>query len=130
LTNIHTAPAEGNFRNTNEKAIKPQTVADYNRHMGYVDKVERMANTYSIKRCTRKWTKKLFFHQSDLAILNSYIFFSSLGGKKMSHRDFRNTLMRDLLAQAGYERRMQGPRGRPPTVVTQEKRDAVHDKGH
>ena len=34
LTNIHDPPAEGNFCNKNGKAIKPQIVADYNRHMG------------------------------------------------------------------------------------------------
>jgi len=29
-------------------AIKPQIVADYKRHLGYVDKGDRMANSYSI----------------------------------------------------------------------------------
>jgi hypothetical protein len=82
LTNKHDAPAEGNFCDTNGKAIKPQIVVDYNHHMGYVDKRDRMANSYSINRRTWKWTKKLFFHLFDLAILNSYILFSSLGGKK------------------------------------------------
>jgi len=91
LTNIHDAPAEGNFCDNDGKATKPQIVADYNRHMGYVDKGDRMTNSYSINRCTWKWTKKLFFHLFDLAILNSYILFSSLGGKKILHRDFRNT---------------------------------------
>ena len=38
LTNIHNAPAEGNFCNERGKAIKPQIVVDYNHHMGYVDK--------------------------------------------------------------------------------------------
>jgi len=42
LTNIHDAPAEGNFCNNNGKAIKPQIVADYNRHMVYVDKGDRL----------------------------------------------------------------------------------------
>ena len=37
LTDIHYAPAEDNFCDTNGKAIKPQIVADYNRHMGYVE---------------------------------------------------------------------------------------------
>jgi len=37
LNNIHDPSAEGNFRNSNGKAIKPQIVADYNRHMGYVE---------------------------------------------------------------------------------------------
>ena len=76
LTNIHDPPAEGNFCDDNGKAIKPQIVADYNRHIGYVDKGE----TYSINCRTWKWTKKLFFHLFHLAILNSYILFSSIGG--------------------------------------------------
>jgi hypothetical protein len=79
LTNIHDPPAEGNFCDSNGKAIKPQIVADYNCHMGYVDKGDRMANSYSTNRRTWKWTKKLFFHLFDLAILNSCILFSSLG---------------------------------------------------
>jgi len=47
FTNIHNAPAEGNFCNERGKAIKPQIVMDYHHHMGYVDKGDRMANSYS-----------------------------------------------------------------------------------
>jgi len=54
LTNIHDPPEEGNFCNNNGKAIKPQIVADYNRHMGYVYKGDRIANSYSINRRTWK----------------------------------------------------------------------------
>ena len=54
LTNIHDAPAEVKFCETNGKAIKPQIVGDYNRHMGYVDEGDRMANSYSINRSTWK----------------------------------------------------------------------------
>jgi len=50
--------------------------------MGYVDKGDRMANSYSINSRTWKWTKKLFFNLFDLPIRNSYIFFSSLGVRK------------------------------------------------
>ena len=82
LTNFHDPPAKGNFCYNSGKAIKPQIVADYNRHVGYVDMGDRMATSYSIKRHTWKWTKKFFFHLFDMAILNSYILFSSLGGKK------------------------------------------------
>ena len=77
LTNIHSAPAEDNFCNEGGKAIKPQIMMDYNNHMGYVDKGDKMANSYSISRRTFKWTKKLFFHLLDLTILNSYILHSS-----------------------------------------------------
>jgi hypothetical protein len=45
LTNIHNAQAEGNFCNVRGKALKPQIVMDYNHHMGYVDKDDRV--TYS-----------------------------------------------------------------------------------
>jgi len=88
LTNIHSAPADGNFYSEGGKAIKTQIVMDYNYHMGYVDKGDRMVNSSSIRRRTFKWMKKLFFHLLDLAILNSYILHSSCGGKKMSHRNF------------------------------------------
>jgi len=118
FTNIHDPPAEGNFCD-NGKAIKPQIVADYNCHIGYVDKGDRMANSYSINHRAWKWTKKLFFHLFDLAILNSYILFSSVGGKKISNSDFQNTLLGNLLAHAGHERNVQRPIGRSPAAATQ-----------
>jgi len=88
LTNIHDPPREGNYCDEHGNAIKPTIVADYNRHMGYVDNTDRMANSYTASRRTWKWIKKLFFHLLDLAIVNSYILLSSCGGKKISHRDF------------------------------------------
>jgi len=97
-----------------EENPKPHIVMDNNHPMGYVDEGDRMANSYSTSRRTFKWTKKLFFHLFDLAILNSYIFRSSCGGKKVSHRDFRFTLVRNMLAYVGTERRVPRPLGRPP----------------
>jgi hypothetical protein len=61
LTNIHNPPAEGNFNNGKENTIKPHTVEEYNCHMGYVDKGDRMVNSYSISHCIWKWMKKLIF---------------------------------------------------------------------
>jgi hypothetical protein len=109
LTNIHDAPAKGNFCDGNGKATKAQIVAEYSRHMGFVDKEDRMAKSYSICQRTLKWTKKLFFHLLELAILNSYILLSSCGGKKISHRDFGVILVRNMLAQAGYQRTVPRP---------------------
>jgi len=62
--------------------------------------------------------KRLFFRLLDLAILNSYILFSSLAGKKISHRDFRNTVLGNLLAHAGHKWNVQRPIGRPPAAAT------------
>jgi hypothetical protein len=78
-----------------------------------------MANSYSICRRTLKWKKKLFFHLLDVANLNSYILLSSCGSKKISHRDFRFTLVRNMLAQAGYQRTVPRPLGRRPSAAAQ-----------
>jgi hypothetical protein len=103
LKNIHDAPTEDNFCDTSGKAIKAQTVVEYSRDVGYVDKGDGMANCYSIGCRTWKWTKKLFFGLLDLAILKSFILLLSCGGKKISHRDFQFTPMRKMLAHARQE---------------------------
>ena len=113
LTNIHAAPAEGNFRNEGGKAVTPLIVADYEHHMRCVHEGNLKANNYTISRRRWKWTKKLFFHLLDLAILNSYILLSSCGGKKISHSSFRNALVMGMLAYAGQVRQLERPMGRP-----------------
>jgi hypothetical protein len=117
LTNIHDPPAEGNFCDESGNALKPAIVADYNRHMGYVDKGDRMTNSYSISRRTWKWTKKLFFHLLDQTILNSHILLKSCGSN-ISHRDFRLTLVRNMVELAGPQPRPLQPVGRPSALVT------------
>ena len=59
-TNMHSPQAEGNFCDESGHAVKPRVIEDYNTHMGYVDKSDRMVNSYGIARRTWKWTKKLF----------------------------------------------------------------------
>jgi hypothetical protein len=88
LKNIHNAPAEGNFCDSNRKAIKPHIVADYSRHRFLVDKGDRMAHS----RRTFKWTKTLFFHLFDLAILNSCILLSSCGERTFRIEIFNSPL--------------------------------------
>jgi hypothetical protein len=57
-----------------------------------------MVNSYGIARRTWKWTKKLFFHFLDMTILNAYLLYKSCGGK-MTHKKFREILVRVLIAQ-------------------------------
>jgi hypothetical protein len=97
FTDIHNPPAKGNFCDEKGNAVKPLAVEDYDHYMGYVDKGDWMANSYSVSRRTWKWTKKLFFHLLDLAILNNYILLSSCGGKKTSHTKSRLVLERNML---------------------------------
>ena len=72
LTNMHALPVEGNFTDESGQAIRPRVVEDYNPHMGFVDKSDRMVNSYGIARRTWKWTKKLFFHLTDMTILTHF----------------------------------------------------------
>jgi hypothetical protein len=81
LTNMHSPPVDGNFRDESAHAVKPQVIEDYNAHMGYVDKPDRMVNSYGIAWRTWKWTKKLFFHFLDMTILNACLLHKSCGGK-------------------------------------------------
>jgi hypothetical protein len=94
LTNTHNPSAEGNFSNNNGNALKPAIVEDYNRHMGYVEKGDRMANTLLAATIGNE-QKKTYFHLLDLTILNSYILFSSCG-EKISRREFCPCLIRDM----------------------------------
>jgi len=100
LTNMDPPPVEGNFCDDSKRAVKPQIVAWYNRHMGYIDNPNRMANSYSMCRRNFKWTTKLFFHLLDLTVLNSWILLSSCGAKCI-HRDFKFLLVRNLIEEAG-----------------------------
>ena len=54
LKNIHDPPREGNYWDEHGNAIKPANVADYKRHMGYVDNTDRMANSYTASHRTWK----------------------------------------------------------------------------
>jgi hypothetical protein len=54
LTNIHNPAEEGNFCDEKGNHIKPNIVEDYNCHTGYVDKGDRVANSYSINHHTKK----------------------------------------------------------------------------
>ena len=50
LTNMHAPPVEGNFTDESGHAIKPRVVEDYSACMGFVDKADRMVNSYGIAR--------------------------------------------------------------------------------
>ena len=58
LTNMDTPSEEGNICDDSKRAVKPQIVARYNGHMGYVDISDRMANNFSMCRRTFKWTDR------------------------------------------------------------------------
>jgi len=70
---MHRPPTEGNFCDEQGKAQKPVIVTAYSHHLGYIDRGDRMVDSYSIGQRTWKWMKKLFFHLLDLSVLNIII---------------------------------------------------------
>ena len=96
--NMDPPPVEGNFCDESNSPMKPNLVEWYNWHMGYVDKSDHMANSYSMNRHTFKWTTKLFFHLLDLTLLKSWILLSSCEAK-YTPWDIR-LLVRNLIEEA------------------------------
>jgi hypothetical protein len=89
LTNMHAPHVEGNFTQEFGQAIKPCVVEDNTAYMGSVDKSYRMVNSYGMAHRTWKWTKKLFFHLTDMTILNAFFIHKSCDGK-MTQKNFGN----------------------------------------
>ena len=131
LTNTHSPPVEGNFTDDSGHAIKPRVVEDCNAYMGFVDKSDRMVNSYGITRRTWKWTKKLFFHLTDMTILNAFVIHKSSGGK-MTHKSFREVLVWDLiiLSHDGNVTASGVSRGRPSPFASQLSRLEVKHSQH
>ena len=118
LTNMDPPPAEGNYCDDSNCPIKPHIVEQHNRHMGFVDISDRMANSYLMDWRNLMWTTKLFFHLLDLTVLNSWILLSSCGAQ-YNHRDFRLLLVRNLIEEAGKSQDCPTPSsvGRPSAAA-------------
>ena len=100
LTNMDPPPAEGNFCDDSIRPVKPHIMERYNRHVGFIDISDHMANSYLMDQCNLKWSTKLFSHLLDLTVLNSWILLSSCVAQ-YTHRDFRLLLVRNLSEEAG-----------------------------
>jgi hypothetical protein len=97
--------------------------------MGYVGKSDHVMNSYTISRWTWKWTKKTFFHLLDLTILNSTIILASCGSK-LSHWQFRLSLVWDLIQEGGRVPRSQAARWRvwAPSKSQLKRLDSRHNR--
>ena len=131
MTNMNAPPVEGNFTQESAQAIKPRVVENYNAYMGFVDKSDRMVNSYGTARITWKWTKKLSFHLTDMTILNAFLIHKSCDGK-MTHKNFREILVRELIIHSQEANvTASGPSwGRPSPTASQLSRLEVKHSQH
>nr|CAI5851431.1 unnamed protein product [Callosobruchus analis] len=83
---------------------KPAVVEQYNQKMGGVDLTDNMLHFYAIARThLKKYYKKIFLHFIDISVLNSYIIYKKLGGKK-SRLNFEIDLAEKLIEKYGKSR--------------------------
>lgn len=76
----------------------PRILCDYNKNMGFVDKLDQLKGNFEINRRSRKWWLRIFFHFVDVSIVNSYILYL-LTGQNISHKDFRRGVVDGLIAK-------------------------------
>jgi hypothetical protein len=120
LMNMHSPPVDGNFRDESGHAVKHQVTEDYNAHMGFLDKSDRMVNSYGIARRTLEMDKEIVFPPFRHDCSNAYLLHKSSGGK-VTHKKFCEFLVRDLIVQRhGVNIKVSGvSQGRPSSSGAQ-----------
>jgi len=102
---------------TSEQVTCPYAVAEYNRHVGWVDLSDQLKKYYSYDRKSKRWWLRLFYHLLDLCVVNVYIlcvkcyrlnWHPPLKYKCMSQLDFR-TQLTDRLVNHFTCRKLCGP---------------------
>ena len=85
----------------------PQSVIEYNTHMGGVDRGDQLRGYYCCRSKSRKFYKYIFHFLLDVAITNAYILQRHYlpGRSKMSVLDFRLQLAKELIANYCTRRR-------------------------
>jgi len=89
-------------RKTGAAIQKPECILHYNKHMGGVDRNDQLSKYYSFARKVMKIWKKQFFYLLNSMVLQSFIVYLkySLDQPKLSHYDFRLTLVRELVTSS------------------------------
>lgn len=81
----------------------PESVAEYNRYMGGVDKFDQLLAAYPITWKSKRWWLRVFYYCIDASIVNSYILYKTKlkelnnGKKPLTHLQFRSLLANELI---------------------------------
>ena len=58
-----------------ENVMKPTMIQEYNKHMGGVDKSDKLLSYYGFSHRTVKWWRHVFFHLLDMSVVNAYVLY-------------------------------------------------------
>lgn len=89
----------------------PESVADYNKYMGGVDKQDQMTATYRADKRSVKWWRKVATWILETAVFNAYIAYKIEMGNDNPHKTYKS-----FFAALAYEMLMMNdnPRGAAP----------------
>lgn len=82
---------------TGQNKVKPTCVVSYNKSMGAVDRTDMILSSVQCIRKTMKWYKKVFFHLTDLCVLNAKTIFEMHKKEKIPQAKFHLEIIRQLL---------------------------------
>lgn len=75
----------------------PNSILQYTKRMGGVDRFDQKRSTYDTGRKSRKFWMRLFYFQLDAAIVNSYILYQTTHRNPKLQIDFRQSVARSLV---------------------------------
>jgi len=91
-----------------KKQRVPSVVLDYNKFKGGVDTVDQLRDSYSIGRKSLKWWPRLAWWCIDICIINAYSLHCMNDSNHLTHLQFRERLMQQLLEKYGHSRSDRG----------------------
>ena len=99
LSTIHEAVLvkTGKFDRNGDKIEKQEAVYYCCGRVGGVDLSDQLLNYYAFLRKSLKWSQKLLICLLNIIILNAYILNRHYGSKKLSHDEYRDTIVKYLL---------------------------------
>jgi hypothetical protein len=88
----------------------PLCAKEYNKHMGACDQCNSLRASYTVQlKHQRRWYMCLVYYGIDILIVNAFIFFKAISGRKTSQKTFRLAIIQGLIARAASGHRRGAP---------------------
>ena len=91
----------------------PVAVRDYNIYMRGVDRGDQLITLYNGGRRTKKWWKRIFWHDIESILLNAHILYNSQKPQRQPYLTFKSKLVEQLIDGRSYRLSMGRPRIHP-----------------
>lgn len=109
---------------------KPNTILDYTKNMGAVDRSDHFISSYEFMRRTKKWYRKMFFWILEVGLINSYLLYKQVqiihNKKPLSHLTFRKCIVKALVGEYMTNKPNTRRRGRPSQGPVEQRLSGRH----